>query len=353
MHEKFIKQPLISYLGNKRKLIHVIDEAISAMHLQTAAEPFSGSGVVSRLLITKCEQKFYVNDLEAYCETMSRCFLSTPSVEDQLHIKNHIHSMNACPDAFGVISELYAPRDSSKVQPGERMFYTSENSARLDGMLTYVSQNVPRRLWPYCLAPLIIQASIRCNTSGVFNAFHKAWGGIKKKGSTSNVNRIVSKIEVECPTWFTDAPCVEIHCEDALRFIERIPPVDLVYLDPPYNRHSYGSNYFMLNVLLDACDNKRPKTISNISGIPADWKRSLYYKKREMKAEMERLLDAAAQKAPRVLISFNNEGYISPEEWIQILDARGTWRVVNTEYKKYGRSGGVTESLYILNTKTF
>ena len=152
-----------------------------------------------------------------------------------------------------------------------------------------------------------------------------------------------------CPTWYSVAPPAEIHCEDAIQFIEKIPSVDLVYLDPPYNRHSYGSNYFMLNVLLDACEGKRPETISRISGIPADWKRSAYYKKKEMQGEMERLLDAAARKARRVLISFNNEGYITPEEWTQILDARGTWRVINTEYKKYGRGGGVTESLYVLN----
>ena len=30
-----------------------------------------------------------------------------------------------------------------------------------------------------------------------------------------------------------------------------LPPLDLVYLDPPYNQHPYGSNYFMLNLLVD------------------------------------------------------------------------------------------------------
>ena len=41
--------------------------------------------------------------------------------------------------------------------------------------------------------------------------------------------------------------------------------LDLVYLDPPYNQHPYGSNYFMLNVIA----NNQTTKISKVSGIPA------------------------------------------------------------------------------------
>ena len=350
--EEFIKQPLISYLGNKRKLIHVISDAIETINPRTAADAFSGSGVVSRALLTKCSDKVYVNDFEKYCETMSQCFLCTPSAEDQRTIEEHITAMNACPDATGVVSDLYAPRNSSNVQPGERMFYTAENAARLDGMIAYVSQNVPRRLWPYCLAPVLIQASIRCNTSGVFNAFHKAWGGLKTEGRAPKVKRIVGRIEISPPKWYVNAPPVDVHCEDAFEFIQKLPDtLDLIYLDPPYNKHTYGSNYFMLNVILDAVDGKRPETISDVSGIPSNWKRSVYYKKREMRGEMERLLDVATRKARNVLVSFSDEGFITPDEWVEILNKSGReWRVIETDYRRYG-GGRVTESLYMISQK--
>ena len=55
--------------------------------------------------------------------------------------------------------------------------------------------------------------------------------------------------------------------------IKELPPIDLAYLDPPYNQHPYGSNYFMLNTILN---NEVGKKISKVSGIPADWKRSDY-----------------------------------------------------------------------------
>lgn len=52
--------------------------------------------------------------------------------------------------------------------------------------------------------------------------------------------------------------------------------VDVVYLDPPYNQHPYGSNYFLLNLLVNY---ERPNDFSKVSGIPPDWNRS-YYNKR-------------------------------------------------------------------------
>ena len=54
---------------------------------------------------------------------------------------------------------------------------------------------------------------------------------------------------------------------------KHLPLLDLLYLDPLYNQHPYGFNYFMLNLL---CDYRRPERISRVSGIPRDWNRSPY-----------------------------------------------------------------------------
>ena len=49
---------------------------------------------------------------------------------------------------------------------------------------------------------------------------------------------------------------------DAARQLELL---DLVLiLDPPYNQHPYGSNYFMLNLI---CDYREPVEISAVSAI--------------------------------------------------------------------------------------
>ena len=41
---------------------------------------------------------------------------------------------------------------------------------------------------------------------------------------------------------------LEIFQEDTVGLSKKLQNLDVVYLDPPYNQHPYGSNYFMLNL---------------------------------------------------------------------------------------------------------
>ena len=61
--------------------------------------------------------------------------------------------------------------------------------------------------------------------------------------------------------------------------MEQLPPVDVAYLDPPYNQHPYGSNYFMLNLLASGRE-PAAEELSQVSGIPKNWNRSHYNKSR-------------------------------------------------------------------------
>ena len=178
----FVQQPMITYIGNKRKLVNKIEEVVKRLQPHTCADAFSGSGVVSRMLLGH-SKKLYVNDLELYCEILSKCFLVTPSWADTDDIVRHIEEMNVCPDKVGFVSEMYASQ--------ERQFYTPENGRRIDGMLDYIGRCVPEHLRPYCLGPLLVKASIHTNTSGVFKGFHKGgWGG---KGGHA-LDRITKRI---------------------------------------------------------------------------------------------------------------------------------------------------------------
>jgi len=337
----FVNQPMITYIGNKRKLVKVIEEIVTKLKPQTCADAFSGSGVVSRMLLTHCE-KLHVNDLEKYCEVLSECFLKTPSWFDQDEIVNHLSEMNNCPDKVGFISEMYAS--------DERQFYTPENGRRIDGMLDYVERCVPKHLKPYCLGPLVVKASIHTNTSGVFKGFHKGgWGG---KGGHAQ-DRIMKRIEVETPIWIEPCKNVEVKRQDACDFLEELPKVDLIYLDPPYNQHPYGSNYFMLNLI---CTNERPHTVSKVSGIPGDWNKSQYNYKNKIKDAMKRTLELATTKAKHTLVSYNNEGFISLPEWEELLQPY-THEKIEIDYSCYkgsrnrkNRPSKVTEYLFVISS---
>jgi adenine-specific DNA-methyltransferase len=137
--------------------------------------------------------------------------------------------------------------------------------------------------------------------------------------------------------------------------------VDLAYLDPPYNQHPYGSNYFMLNLILE---NKYPENISNVSGIPDNWNRSAYNKKQSACSALSELVNNI--KAKYILISFNSEGFISLDEMKDMLEKIGKVQVLETSYntfrgcrnlkalskgnyaEKSNRDIHVTEYLYLL-----
>ena len=82
--------------------------------------------------------------------------------------------------------------------------------------------------------------------------------------------------------------------EDANAVARRLKGLDLVYVDPPYNQHPYGSNYFMLDLLLRY---ERPERISRVSGIPADWQRSGY----NVKVKVAPAAEGAAGNGRRAL----------------------------------------------------
>jgi adenine-specific DNA-methyltransferase len=76
MNADYLKKQIITYMGNKRKLLTQISEIIDMIVQElgnnlTCADAFSGSGIVSRLLKTKSKM-LYVNDIAGYSETLNK-----------------------------------------------------------------------------------------------------------------------------------------------------------------------------------------------------------------------------------------------------------------------------------------
>lgn len=329
--DTFTYQSMLTCIGNKRKLIPHIFEIVDNLRnrLQkpklAIMDAFTGSGVVIRGLISLCDQ-VYTNDLEQYAHIMSRCFLETPTTEVQARIAAHIDAMNrvAATGPYrldGPISCLYAPQNTDDIKVGERCFYTRENALIIDTLRQYIADSVEPELHNYLLAPLLIKASIHTNTAGVFKGFYKdgelgCFGG---KGKNA-LSRIMNPIRVEIPTWSSAIVSkVQCSCGDIGDVIKtQIPPtLDVIYLDPPYNQHPYGSNYFMLNVIIE---NREPIALSRVSGIPTNWNKSAYNSRKTAVNAMRELLANATSKSAFVVLSYNNEGIIEAEDWTQLFE---------------------------------
>lgn len=363
--DAFVHQTMLTCIGNKRKLIPHIMSIMRQLKgklgkpcLRTA-DLFTGSGVVARAL-TSISSHVYTNDLEPYAHLMSRCFLHTPTVGDQILITRHIGIMNRIaregPFQPGIVCDMYAPANTESIQNGERCFYTRENALIIDTLRAYIDESVPETLKVYCLVPLLIKSSIHANTAGVFKGFYKDGEGVGCFGGKGRcaLGRIMHPIQLDVPVWQWGENPASATCGlgDACDFIGTVAErLDVIYIDPPYNQHPYGSNYFMLNVI---ASNVRPGQVSKVSGIPTDWQKSAYNQRGRAAPEMSRLLEACMAKTRYVVISYNNEGIITNDEWRRIL-AGYTYDVVEIPYDTFkgcrnlsSRSNKVMERMFVV-----
>jgi adenine-specific DNA-methyltransferase len=197
------------------------------------------------------------------------------------------------------------------------------------------------------------KASVHTNTAGVFKGFYKDTdtkkGSFGGKGKNALL-RILGQIRMEVPVLSNFDSDSLVFQKDAATLAADLPELDLVYLDPPYNQHPYGANYFMLNYLHDYVP---PAEFSRVSGIPTDWNRSDFNVKSKALASLQETVEPL--NAKYVLISFNDDGFISPVEMRDFLTSLGTLSEVAIEYNTYRgsrnlhtRSDKVTEHLFLL-----
>ena len=260
----FYTKHLITYIGNKRALLPFINSGIETVKKSLGIDKlfcldgFAGSGVVSRLL-KHHSRILHSNDIENYSYIINQCYLSNKSDIDEKYIKNILDILNNIPEKDlyeGFITKNYSPKNDDDIKEGERVFY---------------------------------------------------------------LTRIKGKIFLENPV-FSEEECeVRVFNQDINELIKKTENqnYDLVYYDPPYNQHPYGSNYFMLNIIANPSEEIEIQT--GVSGIAKDWYKSAYNKKDAAIVALEDLIKNT--KSKYILISYNNEGIIPFDTFKDILIA--------------------------------
>lgn len=352
----YLTRQIIAYIGNKRKLLSLIYDALQASGVELKeglkfADLFAGSGVVSRFA------KFlgfevYANDWEPYACTLLKGFVSC----NRRDIQRLFGSEEAFSDLLQKINALPAPSENEQyiaryyaahhedIEKAdfhvERLFYTRENGLAIDKIRNFIEQEYedpedPRR--SLLISLLLYEAATHTNTSGVFKAFHKGFGGHGKDA----LSRILAPIELHQPVLIDSEKPVHVSRMNANDLVRTMPSVDVVYLDPPYNQHQYGSNYHLLNTI--AVWDKIPEpleldetgTLVNKAAIRSDWTktRSDYCYKKTAAAAFEDLIQNI--RARLILISYSSDGIIPFEEMKRICLSKGYVSIVTSSYTKY------------------
>ncbi len=335
----FLTQQIITYLGNKRSLLQFISTGIEQVKARlgksqlSCCDLFAGSGIVSRLL-KQHASVLYSNDLESYSACINRCYLTNSgelSLTELSDILQQLKQDIAQEWQAGLITELYAAADDADIQAGERVFYTRRNAIYIDTARQLIAR-MPEAKQHFFLAPLLYAASVHNNTSGVFKGFYKNRQGIGQFGGEGRnaLSRITRDIELALPV-FSSFDC-EVHLSqmESLDAVRQLPEIDLCYMDPPYNQHPYGSNYFMLNLIVE---NQRPEHISAVSGIPQHWQRSAYNKASLAKPQLFQVIEECPAKF--ILISYNSEGFLRYEDMMNFLQGLGTVTTLEADYNAF------------------
>ncbi len=360
-NNEYLSSQIITYIGNKRALLKFIDSVVLKIKKELSKDKmvigdlFSGSGIVSRYF-KQYSYDLYVNDIEDYARTLNTCYLANKSTINFEEL-NRIYQLllkNLTLDKLkrGFISKLYSPYDDKNIKYGERVFYTTRNAMYID-TARQLLEEIEEPYKTLLLGPLLYEASTKNNTAGIFKGFYKnsktmtgQFGGNGKNA----LNRIMADIDLKLPV-LSDFECnVHIFQKDTNKLIYSLPELDIVYLDPPYNQHPYGSNYFMLNLINNYIE---PKIVSKVSGIPNDWNKSNYNKKTLALSSLEEICKVL--KAKYILISFNSEGFITKKQMKEMLSKYGKVKIYAQKYNTFrgsrnlgNREIHVNEYLYVL-----
>ncbi len=357
LRHPFLTEQLIAYIGNKRSLLPFLHREFSRLAQGRPSvsflDPFAGSGSVSRLA-RLMGFSVWANDWEHYSFIINSCHLAIAEARLPSLFRSRgglepvlaeLNSLPAPPEAERYVARHYAPRATESADwRTERLFYTTENALALDATRGRIEQMYPGTPSDplafdekmVLLAPLLYEAATHTNTSGVFKACHRGFGGHGRDALT----RIMAPIRLRTPVLVDSAHPSRVSCQDALGFLSG-RGADICYLDPPYAGHQYGSNYFMLNSI--ALWDRPPVSgergadgrLRQKAGIRADWVRTrsaFCYAATAAKALREVV---AAADCRSLAVSYSNEGLVGLEELCDILAETGSLEVHATDYVKY------------------
>jgi adenine-specific DNA-methyltransferase len=357
LRHPYLTEQLIAYIGNKRALLPFLHGVFSRLCPEPRGaaflDPFAGAGSVSRLA-RLMGFAVHANDWEPYSSVINSCHLGI----DASACRTLFHARGGLPAVMAALNDLsqpappdryisahYAPRLTEEADwHTERLFYTRENALRIDAMRQRIEEMFPgepetRAAFQektVLLAPLLYEAATHTNTSGVFKACHRGFGGHGRDA----LSRIMAPIRLRAPV-LVDAPsAATVSCQDAVEFL-RGRSAELCYLDPPYAVHQYGSNYFMLNTIAlwdrPAVSGERggDGRLLRKAGIREDWvkTRSRFCYASTALPAMRQAIEAADCRW--LAVSYSNEGLIGLEELCDLLSSTGGLSLYSTAYVKY------------------
>lgn len=303
---------MIKYLGSKRTLIPVLSQLAQASGAQTALDLFTGTTRVAQAF-KKLGMSVTASDVASYAECFGKTWIELDSDTANLtELAEAIGELESLPGEAGYFTQKFCV---------EARYFQPKNGERVDAIRERIEADY-RDSWLYypLLTSLILGADRVDSTTGIQMAFLKGWA-----------SRSGNRLELRDPDLLPGAG--QSIRGDALEIVKELPPVDLAYLDPPYNQHRYFSNYHVWESLV-RWDKPETYGIANkrIDARDAEMK-SPFNSKKTMASALARLVDGL--NCETMVLSYNNESWLSRNDLLEIASKRGHVEILDFDFKRY------------------
>jgi len=305
---------MIKYIGSKRALLTQIASAVSGRLPDggLVCDLFSGTARVGHAL-KKQGFRVWSNDVNAYAHVLATAYVQADRERWEAKAETVLAELRTVTPQAGWFTRAFCE---------DARYFTPQNGARIDAIRDRIAaMALEPDLEAIALVSLMEAADRVDSTAGVQMAYMKAWAA-----------RALKPLELRMPDVLPSVaagPCRATR-RDAVELAPKVE-ADLVYLDPPYNQHSYLGNYHCWEslVLWD-----RPETygIAN-KRIDVRTRKSAFNSRPGIAPALKAVIDGV--KTPNLVVSFNDEGYLSRDQLVEMLSARGEVQVIEIQHPRY------------------
>ncbi len=299
---------MIKYLGSKRRLVPRIVDIVGQLEgVETVCDLFSGTSRVGQAL-KRAGYRVHANDWMTYAYHLAATYVALDAEEfPPERVRPVLDRLNALAGTPGYVTQKFAI---------EAHYFQPANAARVDAIRDQIEHEDPA-LRSLLLTSLMVAADRVDSTTGLQMAYLKQWA-----------SRSFNALEMTMPE-LLPGPGLATQ-RDAIELAAELE-CDLVYLDPPYNQHSYLGNYHIWESLVR---DDQPETygIAN-KRIDVRTQKSPFNLKSSAREAMAELVGSLRTRY--LVLSFNDEGYVSREEIEEILGRWGTYTCESVAYPRY------------------
>ena len=303
---------MIKYLGSKRSLLRYLTGIIELFpELHSVADLFSGTSRCGHAF-KGLGRRVISSDYNSYAHTLAQCYVASDLEKVESDVLKIIQELNKLSGTPGYFTETYCERSR---------FFQPFNGERVDAIRERIEHlSLDPILRAVVLTSLMEAADRVDSTCGIQMAYVKEWSKRSYRPLSLRVPDILPSV-----AW---GPC-EAHlmsASEAAGFYS-----DIAYLDPPYNQHSYLSNYHIWESLV-LWDKPEVYGVA-CKRVDCRERKSDYNSKRKCLKALDQLVERL--RSPLLMVSFNNEGFVDRDTMIDLLSTRGDVVVFGLPFRRY------------------